>query len=508
MRDPPITLVTYDLAFGEPTPGMSIAELRRTLGDAVVILLVRAEDDHSDSSALSDAPIDELLPRPTFVPEYERQARRRLLLAARAAEASALREEIAARRSIPGIPESGRSSSNPAAEQERRRSEQRFRALFDQAPLGVLHFDRELRVVACNPQLARALGYASLEEMIGLDLTKIRDQRILPAFQRALLGAPAHYEGPYRPMRRGSRRWVAIHLSPLRAEDSEVEGGIAVIQDITAQREAVLRLAAQAKELERVNRALQQRSGEVEEALLARNRLYTAMNHELRTPISAIMLYHDLLLDGSMGRLNTAQKEGLENAQRAAQHLLELVQEVLELSRLESGNIAVAPQRISVTELVHEAVETVRPLADRRGSIFEMRGLEPGLTVTTDARRLRQIMLNLLSNAVKFGGGRPITVASCRLPDGSVALDVADRGRGIAPEDLERIFDEFVQVGNHQEGGSGLGLSISRRLTELLGGTLTAESRPGSGSTFRLLLPPTPPPPRSAKRRAEPAESR
>jgi len=228
-------------------------------------------------------------------------------------------------------------------------------------------------------------------------------------------------------------------------------------------------------------------------ALQARDRFYAAMSHELRTPINAILGYNDLLLAGIYGPLEPVQERGVERAQRAARHLLELVNDVLDLSKLEAGKMEVQPEEVDVAELVEELFVTVRPLAAERGSELNLT-CEPGAPhIHTDPRRVRQIVLNLLSNAIKFGEGRPIDVRCCCGPQGGVVLEVEDRGSGIEAGDLSRIFDEFVQLPGANPEGTGLGLAISRSLARLLGGSLEVESRPGAGSTFRLLLPPAAP---------------
>jgi PAS domain S-box-containing protein len=375
-----------------------------------------------------------------------------------------------------------------------RSSEERYRAVFDQSPLGVVHFDRELRVLGCNPPLAAALGYATCEELAGLDLLGLDDQRILPPFREALSGERSLYEGPFRARRWGVRGWIAAHVSPLFDSDGQVVGGTAIIEDITARRLVESRLARQARELEQANAELRLRTEQLEEALRARNRLYTSMNHELRTPISAIMLFNDILLDGALGPLEPPQLDSVQQSQRAAQHLLELVQDMLDLGRLEAGRMALVAEEVALCELLRDLLGTVRPLAEQRGS--ELRAELPddgSCQIMTDPRRVRQVVLNLLTNALKFGHGRPITVSLVTLAAGGVEIVVADRGSGIAPADHERIFEDFVQVGLAGEG-SGLGLSVSRRLAEALGGSLNVESEPGRGSDFRLHLPAAMPP--------------
>jgi signal transduction histidine kinase len=215
------------------------------------------------------------------------------------------------------------------------------------------------------------------------------------------------------------------------------------------------------------------------------------MSHELRTPINAVLGYSTLLLERIYGPLNDKQVEGIERTQKAARHLLELVNDVLDLSKIEAGKIDLRLQPVEFPALIEELFVTVRPLADEHGSSLsiENRAGEV-LKVVSDPRRVRQILLNLLSNAIKFGNGRPITVVCDRIEEGGVAVEVSDQGDGISREDQEKIFHEFVQLGKTQlQDGTGLGLPISRRLAELLRGSLTVRSSVGQGSTFRLQLP-------------------
>jgi PAS domain S-box-containing protein len=248
-------------------------------------------------------------------------------------------------------------------------------------------------------------------------------------------------------------------------------------------------LARTSDELKSLNEQLQARQRELENAIQSRSRFYASMSHELRTPINAILGYSALLLDNIYGPLNADQARGIERANQAAKHLLELVNDILDLSKIEAGKIDLEIQPANFPALVQDLFVTVRPLADEHGSELTL-DTDGEVTVTTDPRRVRQILLNLLSNAIKFGEGNPITVSCRPLEKGGVEVDVRDQGRGIEPENLERIFDEFVQLSHPDQAvGTGLGLPISRRLALLLGGSLTVESALGEGSIFRLLLP-------------------
>jgi PAS domain S-box-containing protein len=259
-----------------------------------------------------------------------------------------------------------------------------------------------------------------------------------------------------------------------------------------ALRQQAVSLARTTSELQSVNEQLQTRQVELETAMSARSRFYASMSHELRTPINAILGYSSLLLDNIYGPLNPEQARGIERANKAARHLLELVNDILDLSKIEAGKLELEIQPASFPALIQDLFVTVRPLADEHGSELGMEySGEESVTIITDPRRVRQILLNLLSNAIKFGEGKPITVCCKPLEDGGVEVDVTDLGIGIPEEDREKIFDEFVQLSQpNQHQGTGLGLPISRRLAKLLSGSLEVESRVGEGSTFRLVLPP------------------
>lgn len=237
-----------------------------------------------------------------------------------------------------------------------------------------------------------------------------------------------------------------------------------VLRDVTRERESLARLE---QEVER------------------RSRSYAAMSHEIRTPINAIMGYNELLRMEAV--TPDKRQEYLLRSQKAAAHLLELVNDVLDLSKLESGVLEIQRQPVRVDEVMHDLVSTVEPMANERNTPLHVECETGAGEIWTDRKRLQQILINLVSNAVKFGEKRPVTVA-CERDESWITFHVRDEGRGIDPSELDRIFEEFIQVGDTREG-TGLGLPISRKLAELLGGRLTAESKLGEGSTFRVVLP-------------------
>ncbi|HEX5723983.1 MAG TPA: HAMP domain-containing sensor histidine kinase, partial [Longimicrobiaceae bacterium] len=252
----------------------------------------------------------------------------------------------------------------------------------------------------------------------------------------------------------------------------------------------------------RLHGALAERSGELERAneelrwsTEAKDRFFASVSHELRTPLNAILGYQTLLLDGVTGELPSTVRPFLEKAHRATQNLLHLVNDVLDLSKLDAGKMELVVQPVRIRAIVEEAVATVEPMAVGKGIEVEMPAPPALPLVATDADRVRQILVNLLSNAVKFTDEGKVTIQVVADGPGDergrwLELRVADTGPGIAPENRERIFHEFEQIlGATARGGTGLGLPIARRLARLLGGDILVESRLGAGSTFTLRLP-------------------
>jgi hypothetical protein len=228
------------------------------------------------------------------------------------------------------------------------------------------------------------------------------------------------------------------------------------------------------------------------------------MSHELRTPLNAILGYASLLLDGLAGQLLPAQRDFVERTRVSGRHLLGLVEEVLDIAKVEAGQMRVELGPVSATRVITAAATLVRPQAASAGVDVDASACTDILSeVTGDERRVRQILLNLLANAVKFTrpGGR-VTVA-CNRVEGTppfapmqlgswMCLAVSDTGIGIEPENLETIFEPFVQLDashTRARGGTGLGLAISRRFARLMGGDISVSSRMGQGATFTLWLP-------------------
>jgi signal transduction histidine kinase len=236
---------------------------------------------------------------------------------------------------------------------------------------------------------------------------------------------------------------------------------------------------------------LQRVYGELETASRHKSEFLANMSHELRTPLNAILGFSQVLEKQLFGELNEKQAEYVEDILSSGNHLLSLINDVLDLSKVEAGQIELEVAPFSLREAVERGVVMIRERASKNG-VAVAAEVEPTVqVVTADERRIRQVLFNLLSNAVKFtpAGGR-IDVSAARV-DGEIQLAVADTGPGIAPDDRDRIFEEFQQteVGAKHHEGTGLGLALSKRLVELHGGRIWVESELGAGSRFVFTLP-------------------
>jgi signal transduction histidine kinase len=250
-------------------------------------------------------------------------------------------------------------------------------------------------------------------------------------------------------------------------------------------------LGALADKLNRMSAQLGHLYRELELASAHKSAFLANMSHELRTPLNAILGYAELLADGVYGPLPERPKGVVERIQNNGQHLLALINDVLDLSKIEAGQLTLTLEAYNLTDVVRSVVTATEPLASAKGLKFNV-AIEDGMpTGRGDARRLAQVLLNLVGNAIKFTDAGEVEIAAA-VERGQFVLSVRDTGPGIAEADRERIFGEFQQVENadtRKKGGTGLGLAISKRMVEMQGGTITVDSRLGEGSTFRVVLP-------------------
>jgi signal transduction histidine kinase len=238
-------------------------------------------------------------------------------------------------------------------------------------------------------------------------------------------------------------------------------------------------------------REIEEKSRELEAASRHKSQFLANMSHELRTPLNSVLGFTELLVDGIYGELPERAKTTVARVQANGHHLLGLINDVLDLSKIEAGQLTLALEEYSVGEIVRSTVTVVEPLARAKGLVLAATVAEKLPIGRGDERRLTQVLLNLAGNAVKFTETGAINILADAV-DGHFEITVRDTGPGIAAKDQVLIFEEFQQVDSsstRQKGGTGLGLAISKRIVEMHGGTIEVESIPGSGSTFRLKIP-------------------
>jgi signal transduction histidine kinase len=245
----------------------------------------------------------------------------------------------------------------------------------------------------------------------------------------------------------------------------------------------------------RLFREIETKSRELEVANQHKDEFLASMSHELRTPLNAIIGFSEVMLERLFGEVNAKQEEYLHDILSSGRHLLSLINDILDLAKIEAGRMELEPAEFDLPQAIDNALVLVRERALRRGITLEQ-SIDPRLgEIKGDERKIKQVLLNLLSNAVKFTpeGGR-IDVRAVRA-DGAAEISVADTGVGIAPEDHATVFEEFRQVGSdyaRKHEGTGLGLALARKFVELHGGTIRVESQVGQGSTFTFTIPVTP----------------
>jgi len=298
-----------------------------------------------------------------------------------------------------------------------------------------------------------------------------------------------------------ARAEVEDHAEELRVTNEHLEA-TAVEMELQQEqlREQAVELEAQADHLQALNDALQERTDEADrqraaadEANRAKSAFLAVMSHELRTPLNAIGGYVQLLEMGIHGPVTDAQREALGRVERSQKHLLRLINDVLNLARIESGRVEFVLEDVDLGVLMADVTPMVEPQMNAKELALEV-DAAPGAVARADREKVQQIVINLLSNAIKFtpAGGR-VRVRARRVDDaGEVLLSVEDTGIGIPPEKQASVFDPFVQVDMSRTRGtegSGLGLAISRDLARGMGGDLRVESTVGAGSTFTLTLP-------------------
>jgi PAS domain S-box-containing protein len=298
---------------------------------------------------------------------------------------------------------------------------------------------------------------------------------------------------------------VEVVSGKVKNERGEPIAIVSVLHDLTKQVEnerlydALKRLNSELEhrireataDLAEQNARLQWQSQEVERANKLKSEFLASMSHELRTPINALIGYSALLLDGVLGEVNSKQSDALTRGRAAAEHLLALINDILDLAKIEAGKMPLHLEQVSLRDIVLEVTQQIEPIVRKKQLDFLIEVADDCPPIHTDRTKVKQVLLNLLSNAVKFTNRGHVSVEA-RCATGGVRINVVDTGIGIRPNDLQAIWEDFRQVDQSRTrefGGTGLGLSITRKLLERLGGSVTVQSSYGVGSTFSVYLP-------------------
>ncbi|MDZ4181131.1 MAG: ATP-binding protein [Coriobacteriia bacterium] len=406
------------------------------------------------------------------------------------------------------------------AEQALAESEERLRLALEASGQGLYDLNVQTGLATVNDQYALMLGYdpATFVETNAAWLERLHPddaERVGGIYRDYTEGKLPEYRVEFRQRTFDGRwRWIqSLGRLVKRDEEGKPLRMLGVHADITERKQAddeirrlnvhleqivderTEELQSALEELQSTTEELQCSNEELIDASEAKTLFLRSMSHELRTPLNSIIGFSKLILQGEAGPITDEQERQLEMINHSGRHLLELINDILDLSRIEAGGFDIHNTRFAVADVVRDVASTIEPSAADKGLQVLTEAVDTELCIVSDYLRAKQILLNLAGNAVKFTDRGAITLRAWRAAPGTIGLSVRDTGPGIPESDHELIFGEFTQRRRDwrpDRQGTGLGLAISRRLALLLGGTVTVESEPGKGSTFTLLLPEDP----------------
>jgi PAS domain S-box-containing protein len=390
------------------------------------------------------------------------------------------------------------------AEEALRESEEKYRTLFEESFDGLFITSPGGRILDMNKKGVAMFGYDTKEEIMSLDLE--RDVYAHPPDRRRILSmvnaqGSAEYEVV---VKKKSAEHMITHcsLAAVRDEKDVITSYRGIIRDITERKRAEEELnqyrrhledlvTERTQELEERTRELETANMRLREADRLKSVFLASMSHELRTPLNSIIGFTGIMLMGMAGKLNEEQERQLTMVKNGANHLLGLINDLLDIAKIEAGRVTLSLERFELEEVVDSVIETVSPMAEGKGLLL-VRDIPSGLALFSDKRRVKQILMNIIGNAVKFTEHGSIKIAVGVLGDKNVELRFTDTGIGIKQENMKVLFSPFQQIDTSLTKayeGTGLGLYLSKRLASLLGGDITASSTYGKGSEFTVVLP-------------------
>jgi PAS domain S-box-containing protein len=394
------------------------------------------------------------------------------------------------------------------SEQRLRQAEEKYRSIFENAVTGIFQTTPDGRYISANPALARIYGYNSVDDLMA-DLTDIeqqlyvdRDRRQAFIQQITIQQSVADFESQiYR--QDGSIIWVSEHAIAVCDSQGNLLYYEGTVEDITARKHAEV--------------ALRQSKEAAEDANRAKSQFLANMSHELRTPLNAIIGYSEMLQEEAADLACEGIVPDLEKIRGAGKHLLSLINDILDISKIEAGKMELYLETFNVTQVIFEVKQTIQPLIEKNKNTLQIEYSGDLEMMHADLTKLRQSLFNLLSNASKFTENGTITLTVWREevdcdsalqnqhrnsntseldPNLSrpsfILFQVSDTGIGMRPEQLDQVFQAFIQADastTRKYGGTGLGLAITRHFCQMMGGDITVSSHPGKGSTFTIRLP-------------------
>ncbi|WP_255604274.1 CHASE domain-containing protein [Oscillochloris sp. ZM17-4] len=383
-----------------------------------------------------------------------------------------------------------------------RRSEERYRALIEKSAITFSLISADGKVLYNSPNYERGLGYQPGERVGGNAFGLVHPDdmpQIIVLFGEVLANLGASRTVEYRAHHKdGSWRWMESTGTNLLAEPA-VGAVVVNMRDITDRKHREEEIRELNSELERRVAArtadLSQLNAELTRALRTKDEFLATMSHELRTPMNGILAFSEMLAEQIAGPLNERQMRSVRQIEVSGRHLLTLINDILDLSKIEAGQMDVSMETHHIAEICEVSMHFVREIAVRKGLQLSFTCNDTAALMEIDAKRLKQILVNLLGNAIKFTpeGGQVRLDVVADAERGAVAFAVADTGIGVAPEDMGRLFQPFTQLDaglDRQHEGTGLGLALVRRLVDLLGGSVRVESAgAGQGCQFTVELP-------------------
>jgi PAS domain S-box-containing protein len=388
-----------------------------------------------------------------------------------------------------------RTAERELAEEALRESEERYRRIVETAQEGIWIIDINNRTAFANRKMAEMLGYTA-DEMVGSPLDAFLDESAKVAaaaeVKRRRQGLKKRHDTELR-RKDGTTLWAIVSKNAMFDREARYTGTLWMVTDITDRKHAEEERAQLLAREHATRQRLEESNRQLARATQTKSEFLATMSHELRTPLNSIIGFSELLLDDpGDGPAPSARQRFVSNILQSGRHLLGLVNDILDLTKVEAGRMELRPATFELAASLRAVEAAIRPLAEKKGLTLVTRVSPKISNIYADEGKFKQVLYNLLSNAVKFTpeGGQVQTTA--RLAHGLIRVTVSDTGIGIAGEDQERIFEAFQQLDSssaRRHEGTGLGLALAQRLVELQGGRIWVESEPGKGSSFGFTVP-------------------